>query len=82
MQDALVFALQGCGNREITVTHVDQPANHWDQLFTALAANPNGYPRVRPKGQGGAVFSYALARDMYQQCFPSVSMHLIYSGKD
>ena len=81
MQAYKVLTVQGCGDREVSITHVDQLTNHWDQLFTVLSSHPDGYPTARPKGQGGAIFSYALARDMYQQCFPSASMHLIYSGK-
>ncbi|KAK9824746.1 hypothetical protein WJX74_004181 [Apatococcus lobatus] len=71
---------QGAGDREVSVTHVDQLANHWDQLFQSLAAMPGGYPHVRTGARGGPVFSYAIAQDMYQQCFPSASVDLAYSG--
>ncbi|KAK9824803.1 hypothetical protein WJX74_010112 [Apatococcus lobatus] len=72
---------QGCADREVSITHVDQPGNHWDQLFTALASAPNGYRTVRVRGRRGPIFSYAMAQDMYQQCFPSAYMHIVYSGK-
>lgn len=46
-----------------------------------LASIPGGYPTARTPGQGGPIFSYVLARDMYQQCFPAASVDLVYSGQ-
>lgn len=73
--------LQGAEDREVSITHVDQLSNHWDQLFAALAATPNGYPKGRASGQGAPIFSYALAGNMYRQCFPTASVDIVYSGQ-
>ncbi|KAK9825756.1 hypothetical protein WJX74_004712 [Apatococcus lobatus] len=71
---------QGARDREVSITHVDQLSNNWQHLFEALASASGGYPKVRSLNQGGPVFSYGLARDMYLQCFPTSSLHLVYSG--
>lgn len=77
----MLCALQGADEKEVSITHVDQLSNPWAQLFTALVEANSGYMHVRPQGQGGAVFSYAMAQDMYRQCFPTATIHLVYSGK-
>jgi long-chain acyl-CoA synthetase len=61
--------------RPIVVAHVDQPANDFNTLFSALDRDPDRYTSDEPN-----IFPSAIGRSFYEQVFPADHVHLGWSA--
>ena len=68
--------LQGSGDQDVTVTHVDTAYNDWNQLSKTLQSSPDSYLTATDR-----LYSYFQAKSFFEQVAPAASVALAYSGQ-
>lgn len=67
--------LQGSGDQDIIITHVDTTYNDWNQLSKTLTTSPDSYLTASDR-----LYSHFQAKSFFEQVAPAQTVALAYSG--